>query len=403
MKRTTGARPGSRIAKVEVHEFGYYVDGLGFDSSGNRCVMKGARSQLAAFAVVIETGDGARGEYCSVHSGKNGAMIGQVRALAPQLLGEDVEAREAIYNKLKRLHRHYMAIGHSALDIALWDLAGKSVNRPVWRLLGGYRERLPTYASTLNGGRHGILDSIEAYADFAEQCHELGYKGFKIHGWGEGDPREEAANLLHCAERVGDRMALMYDAASELQTFADAVYVGRACDEGGYIWYEDPFMDAGWSPHAARQLKQTIRTPLMLTEHVRGLENKATWISERATDYLRADPDYDMGITGTMKVAHLAEAFGLDCEIHAAGPAQRHCMAAMRNSSWYELSLVAPGVANPVPPVFGSGYSDALEDIGEDGCMPVPDGPGIGVEYDWGYITTNRISYQEFALGGGNP
>lgn len=403
MNRIAGARPGSRIARIEVHEFGYAVDGLGVDASGNRCVMKGERSQLTAFAVVVETSDGARGEYCSVHSGKNGAMVGQVKALAPHLLGEDAEEREAIYNKLKRVHRHYMAIGHSALDIALWDLAGKAVSRPVWRLLGGYRQRLPTYASTLNGGRHGILDSIEAYGDFAEQCFELGYKGYKVHGWGEGDPREEAANLLHCAKRVGDRMALMYDAASELQTFADALYVGRACDEGGYLWYEDPFMDAGWSPHAARQLKENLRTPLMLTEHVRGLENKAAWIGERATDYLRVDPDYDMGITGTMKVAHLAEAFGLDCEIHAAGPAQRHCMASMRNSNWYELSLVAPGVANPVPPVFGSGYSDALEDIGADGCMPVPDGAGLGVEYDWDYITANRTALQEFTLEGERP
>jgi L-alanine-DL-glutamate epimerase-like enolase superfamily enzyme len=400
MNRTIGSRPGSRIANVELHEFSYTVDGLGIDASGNRCVMKGERSTLNAFAVVIETADGARGEYCSVHSGKNGAMVGQVRAIAPLILGEDAEEREAIYNKLKRAHRHYMAIGHSALDIALWDLAGKAVDRPIWRLLGGYRQRLPTYASTLNGGRHGILDSIEAYADFAEQCFDLGYKGYKLHGWGEGDPKEEAANLLHCAKRVGDRMALMYDAASELQTFADAIYVGQACDEGGYLWYEDPFMDAGWSPYAARQLKASIKTPLMLTEQVRGLETKAAWIGERATDYLRVDPDYDMGITGTMKVAHLAEAFGLDCEIHAAGPAQRHCMASMRNSSWYELSLVAPGVANPVPPVFGSGYSDALEDIGDDGCMPVPSGAGLGVDYDWDYIAANRTALHQFTLKG---
>lgn len=398
MQRIIGARLGSQIAKVEIHEFGYAVDGLGIDASGNRCVILGERSQLTAFAVVIETNDGERGEYCSVHSGKNGAMVGQVKALAPTLLGEDAEEREAIYNKLKRIHRHYMAIGHSALDIALWDLAGKSANKPVWRMLGGYRQRLPTYASTLNGGRDGILDSIEAYADFAEECLALGYRGYKIHGWGEGNPKEEAANLLHCTQRVGDRMALMYDAASELQTLADAIYVGKACDEGGYVWYEDPFMDAGWSPHAALQLKANIKTPLMLTEHVRGLETKATWIAARATDYIRVDPDYDMGITGTMKTAHLAEAFGLDCEIHAAGPAQRHCMASMRNSSWYELSLVAPGIANPVPPVFGSGYSDRLEDIGADGCMPVPDGAGLGVDYDWDYINANRTAFQQFTL-----
>jgi L-alanine-DL-glutamate epimerase-like enolase superfamily enzyme len=393
------ARPGSRIVKVEIHEFAYTVDGLGVDSSGNRCVMQGASSELRGYALVILTADGGRGEFVPAHSAKSAVVVNQVRNLAPHILGEDAEAREAIFNKLKRLHRHFMAVGHSSLDIALWDLAGKALGRPVWRLLGGYRDRLPTYASTLTGGRQGILDSKEAYADFAEECYGLGFRGYKIHGWGEGDAREEAANLLHVAGRVGDRMALMYDAASELKTFADAIYVGRACDEAKYYWYEDPFMDAGWSPHAARQLKEHVRTPLLLTEHVRGLEPKAPWITERATDFLRTDPDYDMGITGAMKVAHLAEAFGLDCEIHAAGPAQRHCMAAMRNSNWYELSLVAPGVRNPVPPVFGSGYSDQLEDVGADGCFPVPDGPGLGVDYDWDFITRNRTALHEYKGG----
>jgi L-alanine-DL-glutamate epimerase-like enolase superfamily enzyme len=191
-------------------------------------------------------------------------------------------------------------------------------------------------------------------------------------------------------------MELMYDAASELHTFADAIYVGKACDEAKYYWYEDPFMDAGWSPHAARQLKTHVKTPLLLTEHVRGLETKVPWLVSGATDFVRTDPDYDMGITGAMKTAHLAEAFGLDCEVHAAGPAQRHCMAAMRNTNWYELSLVAPGVRNPVPPVFGSGYSDELEAIEADGCFGVPEGPGLGVEYDWDYIEKNRVSLQTF-------
>ncbi|HTM77933.1 MAG TPA: hypothetical protein VL133_09930, partial [Devosia sp.] len=54
--------------------------------------------------------------------------------------------------------------------------------------------------------------------------------------------------------------------------------------------------------------------------------------------------------------------------------------------------------ANPVPPVFGSGYSDALEDIGADGCMPVPNGAGLGVDYDWDYINANRTAFQQFTL-----
>ena len=68
----------------------------------------------------------------------------------------------------------------------------------------------------------------------------------------------------------------------------------------------------------------------------------------------------------------------------------------MRNSNWYELSLVAPGIANPIPPVFGPDYSDALEDVGEDGCFPVPEGPGIGIDYDWDFIVANRTAHHEF-------
>src|SRR5689334_14554788 len=103
----TGTRSGSRIERVEIHEFSYSVDNLGLDASGNRCVMKGARSDLTAFAVAIMTADGQRGEYCTTHSGKSGVMVSQTRGLAPRILGEDAEAREAIYNKLKRLHRHF--------------------------------------------------------------------------------------------------------------------------------------------------------------------------------------------------------------------------------------------------------------------------------------------------------
>jgi L-alanine-DL-glutamate epimerase-like enolase superfamily enzyme len=391
----TRRRKGSLIERIELHQFAYTVENIAIDASGNRVPARGASSRLEGFVVVVITRDGARGEFCPGHSGKTGLMVEQVRALARQVLGEDAEAREAIFNHLKRVHRWFGAIGHSAIDICLWDLVGKRLDRPVWRLLGGYRERLPAYASTLHGGRDGILDSKEAYAEFALACHEQGFRAFKIHGWGKGDPREEAENILHCRKEVGDRLVLIYDGGSELATFADAVHVGRACDEAGVLWLEDPHLDAGWSPHAACKLRQLIRTPLLMTENVRGLEPKTAWLTMQATDLLRADPEYDMGITGAMKTAHLAEAFGVDCELHAAGVAQRHCMAALRNSNYYELSLVAPGVVNPIPPVFLN-YSDALEDVGADGCYPVPDGAGLGVDLDWKYIEQHRTARQVF-------
>ncbi len=372
----------SRISRVELIEFTYEARGFARDSHGALCPHPTAVQHVSAFHLAIETEDGLRGEYIPAHSGKNPAIVPQVAALAPRLIGRDAFAREGIWHALRWSQRHLGAIGLSAIDTCLWDLAGKALNQPVAKLLGGFRSRLPTYASTTHADRFGVLDSKQAFADFARHCKSLGYRGFKIHGWGEGDPREEAANLLHVRQAIGPEMALMIDPACTLASFADALFLGQACDEAGCFWYEDPFADMGTAIPAHRRLKEKIRTPLLLTEHVRTLEAKLPWLTEGATDFLRADPEYDGGITGVMKHAHLAEAFGLDVELHGAGAAQRHCMAAIRNTNFYELSLIAPGRRNPIPGAFMQGCSDELENVGEDGCFPVPDGPGLGVAYD---------------------
>ena len=318
--------------------------------------------------------------------------LGQTLALAPHLLGRDAHQREKIYDDFKRAHRQYDHMGFGCIDIALWDWAGKQFNVPVSKLLGGFRTRLPAYASTYHGDRNGGLSSPQAYVDFAEQCHDMGYRAYKMHGWGDGNVAEEVATVLALGKAFAGRMTLMIDPACELRTFADALAVGRACDEAGFFWYEDPFRDAGWSQFAHRKLRQFIKTPLLQTEHVRGVEPKADFIIAEATDFVRADPEYDLGITGTMKIAHLAESFGLDVEIHASGPAHRHCMAAIRNTNFYEVALVGPKCENAMPPVYTCGYSDQLDGVDDDGAFPVPDGPGLGVVYDWQFI--NRRTSQ---------
>ena len=257
---------------------------------------------------------------------------------APHLIGRDAEQRELLYDDLKREFRHHDRMVFGPLDIALWDLAGKKYGASVSTLLGGYRTRLATYASTYPGQETGGgLDSAPAYAAFARHCRGLGFPGFKIHGWADGDRRREADNLLGVRAAVGADMALMIDPLCQLRTFADALYVGRACDEADYFWLEDPFRDGGVSAPAHRRLREKIKTPLLVSEHVRGLEQKAAFVLAGGTDMIHVDPEYDMGITGCMKIAHLGEAIGLDVQIHAAGPAQRHCMAAIRNTHFYEL------------------------------------------------------------------
>ena len=386
----------SQIARVQVHEFTYEADNIGVDAGGFDLVqMPGSSRTLTKFAIVIETRDGSRGEYVGMW-GATPMSMSQVLYLAPHLIGRDALQREFIYDEFKRALRQYDHMGYGYIDIALWDLFGKRVGLPIWAILGGWRKRLPTYASTTHGDRHGALSTAEDYAAFAEHCYELGYRAFKMHGWYDGNVAEEVAAVRLLGKRVGDRMALMLDPACQIRTFSDALTLGLACDEAGFRWYEDPFRDTGVSAFAHNRLRKAIRTPLLVTEHVRGVEPKADFVLAGGTDLLRADPEYDLGITGALKIAHLAESLGIDVELHACGPAHRHVMATLRNSNFYELALVGPKARNPLPPVYACDYSDDLEAIGSDGCLPVPEGSGLGVAYDWDFIASNRTKLHEF-------
>jgi L-alanine-DL-glutamate epimerase-like enolase superfamily enzyme len=379
------------ITKTESLEFSYDVPDVGTDEHGFNLVYDpGETTGRKLFAVRVHTDAGITGAYV----GGNSPGAAQINTFADYLVGKDPLRRERHWSEVKRALRKYDRMGIGPVDIALWDLAGKHYDAPIHELLGTYRERIPAYASTYHGDENGGLDSPEAFADFAQRCLEMGYPGFKIHGWGGSDASRdvdrEVATVRAVGERVGGEMDLMCDPACEYETFADALKVGRACDEYGYFWYEDPYRDGGTSRHAHAKLRELIDTPLLQTEHVRGLESKTDFIDAAATDFVRADPEYDGGITGAMKTARVAEAHGLDVEFHAPGPAQRHCIAATRNTNYYELALVHPDAPNTQPPVYEGEYSDMIDTIDDDGTVGVPDGPGLGVEYDWEFIRDNQ-------------
>ena len=111
------------------------------------------------------------------------------------------------------------------------------------------------------------------------------------------------------------------------------------------------------------------------------------------------DPELDGGITGTMKLAQFCDAIGMEVQLHTAGPAHRQCMAAITNTHFYELGIIGPGDAwnGLQPPIYADDYGDRIQDVDADGCVPVPDGPGLGVTYDWDKINaweTAREVYQ---------
>ena len=346
------------------------------------------------FVVTIETDDGLRGSYAP-HFGATRQILAQVQEMGPALLGVPAAQREFIFEKLKLAFRHFDKVGIAALDAALWDLAGKKHGVSVAELLGGYRERLPVYASTTPGQKTpGGLDSVERYAEFAQSCMEHGIPAFKIHSFFDGNAQTEIDIMTAVRKRVGDGMKLMTDPASSLPSFMDAVEVGKACDDLGFFWYEDPYRDASSSAHAHKRLRDFIRTPMLIAEHIRGFEQKADFVLAGGTDIMHIDPELDGGITGTMKLAHFCDAIGMEVQLHTAAPIHRHCMSAIANTHFYELGLINPDRPwnGLQPPIYADTYGDGVGDVGSDGCVQVPTGPGLGVNYDWDKINAWETS-----------
>jgi len=383
------------ITKIEVHRYQTERHNLAPDdyyNGFNQVYKEGAVLRGTGHILQIHTDAGITGEFV----GGGESDYAQMGMFAHYLIGKNPLQRELIFNDVKRALRKVDRMSMGPVDIALWDIAGKVADAPVWELLGGWKKTLPAYASTYHGDENDGLHTPEAFADFAEQCYAMGYRAFKIHGWSHAPIEREVACVIEVGKRVGDRMALMIDPACEYETFGDALRVGRACDAAGFFWYEDPFKDGGISFFAHRKLRQMIKTPILMGEHVRGFEPKVDMIVADATDFVRVDPTYDMGITGAMKIAHAAEGFGLDAEVHAPGPAHRHVMASIRNTNYYELGLVHPKVPSRPSPVYLD-YSDALDAIDEHGCVPVPDGPGLGAPIDWDWVAAHRVGGREWA------
>jgi L-alanine-DL-glutamate epimerase-like enolase superfamily enzyme len=177
------------------------------------------------------------------------------------LIGEDPLQKELIYHKIWEIDRlEYLPLPFFGLvDIALWDITSKKAQIPLYQLLGGYRESALAYAST------ATYDTLDEFMEIADQCIARGYKGIKLHAW--GDARKDAELCQALRARVGKDVYLMYDGSAGFD-FHDAFYLGKALEEADYYWYEEPMRE--YSIYAYSKLAEKLRVPLLVAETAPG-------------------------------------------------------------------------------------------------------------------------------------
>ncbi|HWT25399.1 MAG TPA: enolase C-terminal domain-like protein [Solirubrobacteraceae bacterium] len=345
-----------RITHVEAHRvripppdppFGWRRGLLGGPPGGEGGVLR------------IATDDGAEG-VALLPRRSGGVLLEELvsHVLRDELTGADPLQREWLWHRMWEIDRTeelpIYVLG--LVDMALWDLAGRAAGLPAWQLLGGFREAIPAYAST------ATFASTEEYLDVATQCLALGYPAIKLHAW--GDARADAALCLALREHVGDDVALMYDGSAGFD-LPDAVYLGDALADAGYLWYEEPIRE--FSVTAYTWLAQRVRVPLCVAETSDGAHmDTADFIAAGAASFVRTSAELRGGITGAMRIAHLADAFRLRAEVHGPGAYSRHLCMAIPNTTYYEALVTATTVT---PDPF----------VDEQGLVHAPRGPGIGL------------------------
>jgi L-alanine-DL-glutamate epimerase-like enolase superfamily enzyme len=352
--------------------------------------------KLPMGVLTISTDEGVEGyNFLSLPGPGPEAVAQQVMTyLKPLLVGEDPLDIGLLWARMHQRSRFVDPSAIGTVDVALWDIAGKVAGLPVHRLLGTCRHKIPVYFSS------GLHPTPQDYADEARYWREQGWKGYKLHPptapWSVAPeiarPQADIDACVAVHEAVGGDMALMLD-ASWAYSYADALIVGRAIEQLGYIFYEDPL--PAEDIYGYTKLTRHLDIPIVATEMtLGGVFALPQWVMQQATDALRGDVVIKGGITGMMKIARLAEAFHMKCEVHDAynamnNVATAHVVMASPNCDWFEV-LAFNRAGDHTLEHLSYGLDEPMRIDGE-GFLHAPTGPGLGIEVDWELIDSARV------------
>ncbi|MEJ8573052.1 mandelate racemase/muconate lactonizing enzyme family protein [Microbaculum marinum] len=305
-------------------------------------------------------------------------------------VGEDPLRLERHFRVLDNISFHYGRCW--PLDLALWDLAGKIAGLPVWKLLGGRGDRVPTYASS------GMLRDPRQLAELAEEFTGRGFKAMKIR-FHRDDWRDDIGALEAVRDRVGDRLMLMVDCNQGWRMpwdtappwkLKDAIEVARELERLSIFWMEEPLHRG--DREGMRRLRDSVDVRIAAGEMTRELYEFRDLITEGAVDVVQPDAALVGGITGLRRIAVLAEEHGIVFTPHT----WTNGLGLVANAHLTAGVGCAPFIEFPFdPPQWSLERRDFLlaapVDVNAEGELVLPDRPGFGVALDEARLEATRI------------
>jgi len=312
----------------------------------------------------LKTSDGVDGVVWLMHNSVSRDLIECL--LAPRFTGADPLMREQLWTEIWELDRiHELPIYLlGCLDVALWDILAKVAGVPVYKLMGGHKPRAKAYASTVT------LKTLDDYLRLGDCCLKRGYRAIKLHSWGR--VADDIRLVREFRRHVGPDVELMLDGSAGY-TLDESIRLGRALEEEGYLWLEEPMRE--FSLLAYEKLAAALDIAILAAECTDGCHwNAGEWIRSGACDRVRTSWFYKGGFTGALKVAHLAESFQLQADVHGCGLGSLNLVCALPNSTYYEALVPEECLADAT--LRGRLAPDAA------GWVYPGESPGIGWEPD---------------------
>lgn len=297
------------------------------------------------------------------------ALHAAVEDLAALTVGEDPMRIESIVAKLRKAADScgpagIFTLALSAIDIALWDIKGKALEQPLWKLLGGHRERVPTYAS--GSLRRGLTDKqaeqaarILVQKGFREMKTQMGLPGTPT-------PAEEVRRVRVVRDAIGPDIKLMCDINQRWRP-EQAIDIGSRAEDVGLFWLEDVTTADDFQGLA--RVTAALKTPIAGGEYLWGITPFRQMIQAHSVDIVMIDLVRVGGVSQFMKVAGMAEAFNLPVVSHVMPEMLVHVIAACPNGLTVEYMPWMLALYEETPKI-------------EKGELVLPDKPGLGLKFD---------------------